>query len=116
MNAIVNKVQLIGNIGKAPEIKVLEGGNKMARASVAVTEKYKNKQGEYVKDTSWHNIVLWGGTATNFEKLVGKGTHLAVEGKLVSRSFETKEGERKYLTEVHVNEFMVLKANQQKQS
>ena len=115
MNAIVNKVQLIGNIGKAPEIKVLEGGNKMARASVAVTEKYKNKQGEYVKDTSWHNIVLWGGAATNFEKLVGKGTHLAVEGKLVSRSFETKEGERKYITEVHVNDFLVLNSNKEKE-
>lgn len=103
-----NTVQLIGNIGNAPEITNLEGGKKVAKLSIATNESYTNTNGEKVQDVQWHNLVAWGKTAEIIEKYVTKGKEIAIEGKLTSRSYETKEGEKRYVTEVVVKELLLL--------
>jgi single-strand DNA-binding protein len=108
MNAIKNRVQLIGNLGQDPEIVNMENGGKLAKFSIATSETYKNAKGEKVEDTQWHNIVAWGKTAEIVENYLTKGKQVAVEGKLVHRSYETKEGERRYITEVKCNELLML--------
>jgi single-strand DNA-binding protein len=108
MNAIRNKVQLIGNLGKDPEIVTLESGTKLAKFSVATNETFKNAKGEKVTDTQWHNVVAWGKTAEIVETYLTKGNEVAVEGKLVHRSYETKEGDKRYVTEVRSNELLML--------
>ncbi len=108
MNTLRNKVQLIGNLGNDPEIINLESGKTLAKFSIATNESYKNAKGEKVTDTQWHNVVAWGKTAEIIEKYVTKGKEVAVEGKLTSRSYETKEGEKKYITEVVCNELLML--------
>lgn len=108
MNALKNKVQLIGNLGAAPEIKTLEGGRKMARFNIATNESYRNAQGEKINETQWHNLVAWGKVADIVEKYLTKGKEVVVEGKLVSRSYNDKEGSKKYITEVQVNELLML--------
>ena len=108
MNALRNKVQLIGNLGQDPEVTVLDGGGKMARFSLATNEIYKNAQGEKVTDTQWHNIVAWGKMAEIAENYLAKGKEIMVEGKLMSRSYETKEGEKRYITEIKCNELLML--------
>jgi single-strand DNA-binding protein len=108
MNTLRNKVQLIGNLGNDPEIITLESGKKLAKFSIATNENYKNGQGEKVTDTQWHNIVAWGKTADIIEKYVTKGKEVAIEGKLTSRSYDTKEGEKRYITEVVCNELLLL--------
>ena len=108
MSTLRNKVQLIGNLGNNPEIITLENEKKLAKFSIATNESYKNSQGEKVTDTQWHNIVAWNKTAEIIEKYLEKGSEVAVEGKLTSRSYETKEGEKRYVTEVVVNELLML--------
>ena len=108
MNALKNKVQLMGHLGNDPEIKTMENGRKMVRFSVATNEGYKNAKGEWVENTQWHNIVAWGKTAEIIEKYVGKGKEIAVEGKLNSRSYETDAGEKRNITEVVVDEILLL--------
>ncbi len=108
MNTLRNKVQLIGNLGNDPEIINLESGKTLAKFSIATNESYKNAKGEKVTDTQWHNIVAWGKTAEIIEKYVTKGKEVAIEGKLISRSYETKEGEKRYITEVVCNEILML--------
>ena len=108
MNTLRNKVQLIGNLGNDPEIITLESGKKLAKFSIATNESYKNAMGEKVTDTQWHNIIAWNKTAEIIEKYVTKGNEIAIEGKLTSRSYESKEGEKKYITEVVCNELFML--------
>ena len=108
MNTLRNKVQLIGNLGNDPEVITLESGKKLAKFAIATNESYKNSNGEKVTDTQWHNIVAWGKTADIIEKYVAKGKEVAIEGKLTSRSYETKEGEKRYITEVVCNELLML--------
>jgi single-strand DNA-binding protein len=108
MYALRNKVQLIGNLGNTPEVKTLESGKKMARFSIATNEAYRTASGEKVTETQWHNIVAWGKVAEIAEKLLSKGREVALEGKLVNRSYTDKEGNRKYITEVQVNELLML--------
>jgi single-strand DNA-binding protein len=108
MNALRNKVQLIGNLGNDPEIVNLEGGSKLAKFSIATNETYKNAKGEKVTDTQWHNVVAWGKTAEIVENYLNKGNEVAVEGKLTHRSYETKEGEKRYITEIKCNELLML--------
>ena len=112
MNNLRNKVQLIGHLGQAPEIVSFENGNKLAKASLATNEVYKNAKGEKVQETQWHSIFCWGPKAEIFEKYIKKGQEIAVEGKLITRSFETKEGEKKYRTEIQVNEILLLGAKE----
>ena len=108
MSNLRNNVQLIGNVGNAPEIVNLESGKKIAKLSIATNENYKNSNGEKVTDTQWHNLVAWGKTAEIVEKYVSKGKEIAVQGKLTSRSYEDKEGTKRYATEVVVNEMLLL--------
>ena len=108
MNALKNKVQLIGNIGQNPEIKTFDSGNKMARLSLVTNEKKKNQSGELVNEATWHNLTVWGKTADIVEKFVEKGREIAIEGKLVNKSYTDKNGDKKYVTEIHVTELMLL--------
>lgn len=108
MSTLKNKVQLIGNVGSEPEITNLESGKKVAKFSIATNEFYKDSKGEKQQDTQWHNVVAWGKIAEIVEKYVGKGKEVALEGKLTSRSYETKEGEKRYVTEVVANEILLL--------
>lgn len=108
MNTLRNKVQLIGNLGNDPEIITLESGKKLAKFSLATNDSYKNAQGEKVEQTEWHNLVAWNKTAEIVEQYLTKGKEIAIEGKLTNRSYETKEGEKRYVTEVVVNELLML--------
>ena len=108
MNALRNKVQLIGNVGNAPEIINLESGRKLAKFSIATNESYKNAKGEKITDTQWHNVVAWGKTAELIENYVPKGKEVGIEGKLTSRSYEDKDGIKRYVTEVICNEVLLL--------
>lgn len=108
MNTLRNKVQLIGNLGNDPEIINLESGRTLAKFSIATNETFKNADGEKVTETQWHNIVAWGKTAQIIEKYVTKGKEVAIEGKLTNRSYETKEGDKRYVTEVVCNELLML--------
>ncbi|MBO6880020.1 single-stranded DNA-binding protein [Winogradskyella sp.] len=108
MNTLRNKVQLIGNLGKDPEIINLESGKTLAKFSIATNESYKNAQGEKVTDTQWHNIVAWGKTAQIVDKFVTKGKEVAIEGKLTTRSWEDKDGMKRYMTEVVCSELLML--------
>jgi single-strand DNA-binding protein len=108
MNALRNKVLLIGNLGQDPDVMVMESGNKMARFSIATNETYRNGKGEKVTDTQWHQVVAWGKTAEIVESYLTKGREVAVEGKLVHRTYDTEDGQRKYITEVRCNELLLL--------
>lgn len=108
MYSLKNKVQLIGNLGAAPEVKNTESGKKLARFSVATNEMYRDAKGEKVKETTWHNLIAWGKIAEIAEKYLNKGSEVAIEGKLISRSYTDKAGIKKYVTEVEVNELLML--------
>lgn len=108
MYALKNKVQLIGNLGNNPEVKTLEGGKKMAKFSVATNETYRNAKGEKVVETQWHNLIAWGKVAEIAEKFLHKGSEVALEGKLINRSYNDKDGNKKYVTEIQVNELLML--------
>ena len=114
MNALKNKVQLIGNLGNAPEVKTFDGGKKVVKMSIATNESYKNKKGEKVTETFWHNLVAWGKTADIAEKYLNKGSEVAIEGRLTNRSYTDKEGKKKYITEVQVNELLILGPKEEK--
>ncbi len=96
----VNKVILVGNLGKDPEVKYLEGGTAVATFSIATSEKYKDKSGERVTQTEWHNIVLWRGLAEIAEKYLKKGSMVYIEGKLRTRSWDDQQGNKRYTTEI----------------
>ncbi|MFV0606676.1 MAG: single-stranded DNA-binding protein [Niabella sp.] len=108
MYALKNKVQLIGNLGAAPEIKTTDNGKKMARFSIATSEVYKNAKGEKVTETQWHQIIAWGKIADIVDKYLDKGKEIALEGKLVNRSYDDKNGVKRYITEIQVNEILLL--------
>jgi single-strand DNA-binding protein len=108
MYALKNKVQLIGNLGNAPEVRNTETGKKLARFSMATNEQYKNSKGERVTETQWHNVIAWGNVAEIAEKYLKKGAEVAVEGKLVNRSYIDKEGAKRTITEIQVTEILML--------
>jgi single-strand DNA-binding protein len=110
MYALKNKVQLIGHLGKQPDVHTTETGKKWARFSVATNEVYRSAKGDKVTETQWHNLVAWGKVAEIAEKFLNKGSEVAIEGKLVNRSYTDKEGNKKYVTEVQVNEVLLLGA------
>lgn len=109
MNALRNKVQLIGHVGNEPEIKILEGGKRVAKFTIATNEVYYNENKEKITDTQWHNVVAWGKVAEIIENFVNKGKEIGVEGKLTHRSYDDKEGNKRYYTEVVANELLLLK-------
>ena len=108
MAGSVNKVILIGNLGKDPEVKYLDNGVAVANFSLATTENYKNKEGEKVSQTEWHNIVLWRGLAEVAEKYLKKGANVYIEGKISNRSYDDKDGVKKYISEVVGREIKLL--------
>lgn len=103
----INKVTLIGNVGKDPEVKVTSGDKKVARLTIATTEKYKTSSGEQKESTEWHNVVYWGVLAEVVEKYIKKGSQLYIEGKLTYRSYESN-GEKKYVTEIVGSEIQMM--------
>ena len=104
----VNKVILVGNLGKDPEVKYLDSGVAVANFSLATTENYKNKEGEKVSQTEWHNIVLWRGLAEVAEKYLKKGASVYIEGKIKTRKWEDKEGNTRYNTEILADNMTML--------
>ena len=108
MNALRNKVQLIGRLGQDPEIINFTDGNKMAKFSLATDDSYKDKDGNKVERAYWHNVVVRGGLVKVVENYITKGKEIAVEGKLTNRSYETASGEKRYVTEILCNEFLML--------
>lgn len=108
MYALKNKVQLIGNLGADPDIRSTEDGKKWVKFSMATDESYKNSSGEKITETQWHNLVAWGKVAEIVERFLNKGSEVAVEGKLVHRNYTDKDGIKKYISEVHVNELLLL--------
>ena len=108
MNSLRNSVRLIGNLGAAPEVKNLDKGNKVAKLVLATNETRTNEKGEKIQDTQWHNLVVWGKTAEIAEKYLNKGSEIAIEGKLTNRSYNDKEGVKRYITEIVVNDFLML--------
>ncbi len=107
MNTMKNRVQLIGHVGSDPEVKTFEGG-KVANLNIATNDSYTNKKGEKVEQTEWNRLVAWDKNAEIIEKFVTKGKEIAIEGKLTSRSYDDKEGNKRYITEVVVNDIMLL--------
>jgi single-strand DNA-binding protein len=108
MNALRNSVQLMGNLGRAPEVKTLSSGKILANFSVATSEYYTNKDGEKVQETQWHNVVAWGKTAEIAQKLLDKGSEVAIRGKLVYKSYEDKAGNKRIAAEIVADEIQML--------
>lgn len=103
-----NRVQLIGHVGQDPEVKSFEGGKKVANLNIATNDVYYKDEGEKVEQTEWHRVTAWGKLADIVEKHVVKGKEIAVEGKLTHRSYDDKNGEKRYVTEVIVSEILLL--------
>lgn len=108
MYALKNKVQLIGHLGNKPEVKETENGKKVTNFSMATNDVYRNARGEKVTETQWHRLVAWGKVAEIAGKYLDKGREIAIEGRLTNRSYIDKEGNKKYITEIIVNELLML--------
>lgn len=104
----INKVILVGNLGKDPEIRSLENGVSVAKFPLATSESYKNRNGERVETTEWHNIVMWRGLAEIAEKYLKKGSRIYIEGKIRTRSYDDKDGNKKYITEIEADNMLML--------
>ena len=108
MRAMKNKVQLIGNVGQEPEVKTLGEGKNVANITLATNDYYINDKGDKVEQTEWHRVTAWGKVAEIIEKYVTKGKEIAIEGKLTYRSYDDKEGNKRYITEVVANDILLL--------
>jgi len=104
----LNKVTLIGNLGKTPEIQTLEGGTKVVKLSLATTDSFKDKTGKVHSETEWHTVVLWQNLAELAANYLQKGSMIYLEGKLKTRSYEDKSGDRRYVTEIIAESFIML--------
>lgn len=107
MTTLKNNVQLIGRLGNDPQVRNFDSGKKMVTFSLATNESYINNKGEKVEDTQWHNIVVWGKKADIAETYLTKGSEVAIQGKLINRSYESN-GEKKYITEINLNELLMM--------
>ncbi|MAO07839.1 MAG: single-stranded DNA-binding protein [Alteromonas sp.] len=108
MNSLRNKVQLIGRLGQDPEIITFEDGGKIARFNLAIDDSYKDKQGNKIERTYWHPVVVKNGLVKVVENYITKGKEIAIEGKLTNRSWDDNDGKKHYVTEVVVNELLML--------
>jgi len=106
--ASLNKVMLIGNLGKDPEVRAIPSGVKVANFSIATTESYTDKNNQKVDKTEWHNIVMWRGLAEVAEKYLKKGNQVFIEGKLTTRSWDDQTGQKKYMTEIVADNMVML--------
>jgi single-strand DNA-binding protein len=111
----VNKVILIGNLGKDPEFKVTPGGSPVCTFSLATTERYNDKSGQRQEKTEWHNIVVWGKLAETANQYLKKGRSAYIEGRIQTRSWDDKDGTKKYKTEIVANQIQFLGSPQQNQ-
>ncbi len=107
MSNLKNSVRLMGNLGAAPEVKVVANDKKVARFSLATNEVHKNDKGERVQATYWHQVVAWGNLASIAEKFLKKGSEVMLEGKLTNRSYTDKEGNKRFITEIIANELLM---------
>ncbi|MCX6326661.1 MAG: single-stranded DNA-binding protein [Bacteroidia bacterium] len=110
MNSLKNRVTLIGNLGQDPETKTTESGKKVTNFTLATDDGYKNSDGQKVSETTWHNIVAWNGLAEIAGKYLKKGRQVAVEGRIVYRTYEDKKGVTKYITEIVLNDLILLRS------
>ena len=108
----INKVILVGNLGKDPELRKLEGGISRVNFSLATTEYYKDKEGRRIEQTEWHNIVLWRSIAENAERLLKKGSTIYLEGKLQTRKWQDKDGIQRSITEIVGDTFQLIKRSE----
>src|ERR1043165_669351 len=106
MNTLKNKVQLIGHLGAAPEVKTLENGNTLAKMGIATNETYKNAAGEKVTDTQWHTVIAWGKTAEIAGRYLNRGSEVMIEGRLTYREYTSPDGQKRWFTEIVTNELM----------
>jgi single-strand DNA-binding protein len=111
MNTLRNRVQLIGNLGQDPEMKTLDNGKKVANFTIATKDDYKSSDGQKVSETTWHNIVAWNGLAEIASKFLKKGKEVAVEGRIVYKTYEDKQGTTKYFTEIVLNDLLLLRSS-----
>jgi len=109
MNSMKNRVTLIGNLGQDPEMKTMESGKKVVHFTLATNDGYKNADGQRVNETTWHNIVAWNGLAETASKFLKKGREVAVEGRLVYKTYEDKKGVTKNSTEIVLNDLVLLR-------
>jgi single-strand DNA-binding protein len=109
MNTLSNRVTLIGNLGQDPEVKTTESGKKVTHFTLATSESFKNSEGQKIKETTWHNIVAWNGLADTAGKYLKKGKEVAVEGRIVYRTYEDKNGVTKNITEIVLNDLFLLR-------
>ena len=114
MSKLRNRVYLIGNLGSDPELNQFESGKKKASFTLATNDFYKNQDGERIQDTQWHNIIAWNHQAELIENYVKKGQEIAIEGKLTTRSYEDQKGITRYITEVILNELLLLGSQNRK--
>lgn len=112
MNAIKNKVQLIGYLGLDPDMASDEAGKKKTVLSMATHETYRNANGEKITETQWHKVVAWGKLAEIAEKYLVKGAEIAIEGKLINHHYTDRQGIKRYETQVHANELLILSKKQ----
>ena len=108
MQTLRNNVQLIGRLGNDVELRTINNGNALAKLSIATNDFYYAEDGTKVENTYWHNCIAWGKLAERMEQYCKKGKQVALQGKLTNRSFENKEGKKQYITEIQVNEFVLL--------
>ena len=108
MNALRNKVQLIGHLGAKIEVKTLESGKVVGNVNLATNEVYKNQKGEKITETTWHRLVIWGKNAEVLDKYTDKGSEIAVEGKISNRDYTDKDGVKRFITEIVVNEILLM--------
>ncbi len=108
MNALRNSVRLIGHAGDAPKVVLLESGRKAANFSIATNETYVDQAGTRKTETTWHKLVAYGPVAITVEKFVHKGVEVAIEGKIANRTWDDKDGQKHYITEVIVNQLLVI--------
>lgn len=111
MNSLRNRVQLIGNLGQDPETKTLENGKKVTHFTLATDDSYKNSEGKKISEPTWHNIVAWNGLADVAERYLRKGREVAVEGRIVYRSYEDKKGITRNITEIVLNDLVLLRSS-----
>ncbi len=111
MNGLRNSVRLIGNLGEDPKVRKLDSGKTVANFTIATNEIYRDNSGEKRSETTWHRLVAWGKQAEIAEKYLKKGSEIALEGKLTNRSYDGKDGEKHYVTEIVVNSLLMLDKN-----
>ncbi|OFX70975.1 MAG: hypothetical protein A2X12_06480 [Bacteroidetes bacterium GWE2_29_8] len=109
----VNKVILIGHLGKDPDIKIIDNGTKIAKMSIATAERFKDKNGNLGEHTEWHNLIMWRNLAESADKVLKKGSQVYVEGKIRNRNWLDKEGNKRFTTEIEVDEFVILSKRSQ---